>query len=97
MKKSMIKIALLLCMAVMFSSCYVNTFSVGKGAQTGMKYKKKNHYLLAGLIPLGNADPKTMVAGAADYDVKIKFTFVDYFIAGLTGGIYTPTTTIVKK
>lgn len=97
MKRQILRITLLLCITVLFSSCYVNTFSVGKGAQTGIKYKQKNHYLLGGLIPLGNADPKTMVSGAADYDVKIKFTFVDYLIAGITGGIYTPTTTIVKK
>ena len=79
------------------SACYTNTFSIGKGAQTGVKYQKKNHYLIYGLVPLSNANPVEMAKGAEDYDVTIVHTFVDGLINAITFGIYTPTTTIVSK
>lgn len=91
------KLFFVLLLACSMSSCYVNSFSVGKGAQTGIKVKKLNNYLIGGLIPVGNADPKTMAAGAENYDVKIKHGFGCLLIGGITGGIYTPTVTIVTK
>lgn len=97
MKKNLKKLAFLIIISVSLSSCYVNSFSVGKGAQTGIKTKKLNNYLFGGLIPMGNADPKTMAAGAENYDVKIKHGFGCLLIGGITGGIYTPTITIVTK
>jgi len=38
-----------------------------------------------------------MAGDAKNYQVTIKHTFVDGLIGLLTNGIYTPTTTIVKK
>lgn len=97
MKNKALKLASVILISLLFSSCYVNTFSVGKGAQTGIKVRKTNNYLLGGLVPMSNADPKTMAAGAENYDVKIKHGFGCLLIGGLTGGIYTPTVTIVTK
>jgi hypothetical protein len=97
MKNFLKKLAFLVLISVCLSSCYVNTFSVGKGAQTGIKVRKTNNYLFGGLVPMGNADPKTMAAGAENYDVKIKHGFGCLLIGGFTGGIYTPTVTIVTK
>lgn len=91
------KLFFILLLACTMSSCYVNSFSVGKGAQTGIKVRKTNNYLFGGLVPMGNADPKTMAAGAENYDVKIKHGFGCLLIGGITGGIYTPTVTIVTK
>jgi Bor protein len=79
------------------SSCWVNRFDVGKGAQSNVKVRQWNHYLIGGLIPVGQSDPKQMAAGAKDYTVTIKHSFVNLLVSYVTGGIYAPTTTIVKK
>ncbi|MCS6990627.1 MAG: Bor family protein [Chitinophagales bacterium] len=85
--------------ALMFflSSCYTYTVTVGKGPQSGVEVKKMNHYLLYGLAPVGISNPSQMAGDAKDYEVVIQHTFVDGLIAAITLGIYTPTTTIVKK
>lgn len=97
MKKVLLNLSLVLCVVLTLSSCYTYTFTVGKGAQTGATVTKKNHYLIAGLAPIGVSNPKEMAGGANDYEVTITHTFIDGLINALTGGIYTPTTTIVKK
>jgi len=97
MKTKTLKFLSVILISFLFSSCYVNSFSVGKGAQSGVKVKKLNNYLIGGLIPMSTADPKTMAAGADNYDVKIKTGLGCLLIGGLTVGIYTPTVTIVTK
>lgn len=97
MKKISLKLMALGLMVISMSSCYTYTYTVGKGPQTGVEVKQKNHYLIAGLAPLKVSDPVQMAGGATDYQVTISHTFVDGLINGLTGGIYTPTTTKVKK
>ena len=97
MKKVLLNISLVLCVMLTLSSCYTYTFTVGKGPQTGATVTKKNHYVVYGLAPVGVSDPKEMAGGANDYEVTITHTFIDGLINALTGGIYTPTTTIVKK
>ncbi|NBC58784.1 MAG: hypothetical protein GVY05_10945 [Bacteroidetes bacterium] len=97
MKKTFFSLILVMCMTLSLSSCYVNTFSVGEGAQTGMQVKKMNHYLIYGLAPVGVSNPAEMAGGAENYDVTIKHSFVDGLINAITFGIYTPTTTIVTK
>lgn len=59
--------------------------------------KEKNHYVVAGLAPIKVSNPTQMAGGATDYQVTITHTFIDGLINALTGGLYTPTTTIVKK
>jgi len=97
MKKTTLSLALFFGLTLLMSSCYTYTFSVGKGAQTGVEVKKANHYFIYGLAPGGISDPKEMAGGATDYDVTIKHTFVDGLLNAITFGIYTPTTTIVQK
>lgn len=80
-----------------FSSCYVNTFNVGKGAQSNVSVSKWNHYLIYGLAPAGVSNPSELAGGATDYTVTIKHSFVNGLLASLTFGIYTPTTTVVTK
>jgi hypothetical protein len=38
-----------------------------------------------------------MAGGAKDYTVNIQHSFIDGLLSGLTGGLYTPTTTTVTK
>jgi len=88
---------LVLVMTIILSSCYTLTYSVGKGAQTGVQREAKNHYLLYGLAPIKTSDPVSMAGGATDYEVTITHSFIDGLLNALTFGIYSPTTTIVRK
>jgi len=81
----------------MMTSCFTYTFSVGEGAQTGLEVKKMNHYLIYGLAPVSVTDPNVLAGGAENYDVTIQHTFVDGLINAITFGIYSPTTTIIRK
>ena len=97
MKKIFLNTALLLTLSLMLSSCYTMTYNVGEGAKTGMTVTRKNHYLIAGLVPINTADPGQMAGSAKDYTVTIQHSFIDGLISGLTSGFYTPTTVRVTK
>lgn len=97
MKRSFLSIFAVLVLTLTMTSCYTYTVTVGKGAQTGVEVRKMNHYLIYGLAPVGVSDPKAMAGGAENYDVTITHTFIDGLINAITFGIYSPTTTIVKK
>ncbi len=97
MKKALKFVAMSFVAATMLTSCYSYTSTVGKGAQTGVKTTKWNHYVIAGLAPVGVSDSKQMADGAEDYTVHTRQTFINGLISGITFGIYTPTTTTVTK
>jgi len=97
MKKSILNLAIALSLSLMMTSCYTYTFSVGEGAQTGLEVKKMNHYLIYGLAPVSVTNPNELAGGAENYDVTIQHTFVDGLINAITLGIYSPTTTVIKK
>lgn len=97
MKKVVLNFAFVLAISFSITSCFTLTYSVGQGAPTGVEVKEKNHYLIYGLAPLKTSDPTKMAGGATDYEVTITHTFIDGLIHGITFGIYTPTTTKVKK
>lgn len=81
----------------LLSSCYSYTSVVGKGAKGNTQVTKWNHYVIAGLAPVGVSDSKQMAGGAQDYTVFTRQSFVNGLIGGITFGIYTPTTTTVTK
>lgn len=81
---------------LLLQSCYVYTTNVGKGPQGNTIIKKKNHYLIEGLVPLSTVDIQKE-AGTCDFEITVKHSFLDMLLAGLTWGIYTPTTVIIKK
>ena len=97
MKKTVLSFAFAIVISLLMTSCYTMTYSVGGGAKTGIEVKEKNHYLIYGLAPVKTSDPTKMANGAKDYTVTIQHSFVDGLLNALTGGIYTPTTTTVKK
>lgn len=97
MKKFVLNLIVIMVVIISLSSCYTLTYSVGKGAQKGMEVVEKNHYLIYGLAAIKTSDPTKMAGGATDYDVTITHTFIDGLINAITGGIYTPTTTKVRK
>ncbi|AXG73270.1 hypothetical protein DVK85_03120 [Flavobacterium arcticum] len=83
--------------SMLLTSCYTYTTVVGKGAQSNVTVTKWNHYVIYGLAPVGVSDSRDMADGATDYTVTTKHSFVNGLIAGITFGIYTPTTTTVTK
>lgn len=97
MKKLMSTSASLVVMALLMQSCYSFTHVVGSGSQTGEVAKKKNHYLFYGLKKIKVSDSQQMVGNATDYEITVKHSVMDQLLNGFTLGIYTPTTTVVKK
>ncbi|NIK73792.1 hypothetical protein FHS56_001305 [Thermonema lapsum] len=97
MKKNLLNLVFAFAISFLATSCYTLTYSVGEGAKTGVEVREKNHYLIGGLAPLKTSDPTKMAGNSKDYTVTITHTFIDGLISYLTFGLYTPTTTIVKK
>jgi hypothetical protein len=97
MKNKFLSFAVLCFLSLSMASCYTVSYAVGSGSQTGETIVEKNHFLIAGLAPIKTADPTKMAGDAKNYQVTITHTFVDGLINALTSGMYTPTTTIVKK
>jgi hypothetical protein len=97
MKKVLFNLTFVFTVSVLMTSCYTLTYSVGEGAKTGVTVTEKNHYVIYGLAPIKTSDPTKMAGGAKDYTVTIQHTFIDGLLNAITGGIYTPTTTTVKK
>jgi hypothetical protein len=59
--------------------------------------KKKNHYVIYGLVPLSTSDPVKMAGDAQNYEVTVQHSFLDGLVNSLTFGVYNPTTTKVTK
>lgn len=81
----------------LLTSCYSYTSVVGEGARGNKEVTKWNHYLIYGLAPVGVSDSKAMAEGAENYEVKTEQTFINGLVSGLTLGIYSPSTTTVKR
>jgi hypothetical protein len=97
MKKIMLNFAAIAAATMMMTSCYTTSHMVGEGPQTGVEVKRMNHYLMYGLAPINIANPVEMAGNAQNYEVMTTHTFVDGLISAITFGIYSPTTTIVRK
>lgn len=97
MKKKIGTLSFIFLLSLIFNSCYTISYSVGEGGKTNEKIKEKNHYVIYGLAPIKRSDPVKIAGASKDYTVIIQHTFFDGLINALTFGIYTPTTTIVKK
>lgn len=97
MKKNLLKLTFIIGVTVMMSSCYTMTATIGKGPQTGEKIVAHNHYLINGLAPIATANVKELTGDAKDYSITISHSFIDGFLAMLTGSIYTPTTVTITK
>ena len=80
---------------MMLQSCYVQNVSVGMSEDEPARQvaKVKNHYFVDGLIQPKKDEAKNHVKDVHHFRMKTKITFWDGFLAGITSGIYTPTTT----
>lgn len=95
MRKMLLLSLCVLCMC----SCYNTRILVGdvKPKDPVVKINSEwNHHLIAGLVPLGNAtmNPEEYVAGYKNYVIKTNMNFLNFFVSGVTFGIYTPTHTV---
>jgi len=97
MKNNFLKLTLVSLFCMSITSCYTLSYAVGTGSQTGIEVTEKNHYLIGGLAGIKTSDPTKMAGDAKNYQVTITHSFIDGLLNALTGGLYTPTTTIVKK
>lgn len=90
---------LIVAVVISFSltSCYTYTSVIGSGAQGNKEVTKWNHYVIYGLAPVGVSDSKELAGGSENYEVTTRQTFINALVSSLTFGIYTPTTTTVKK
>ena len=97
MKKKSLRVIVALFLVFSVSSCFTLEYNVGRGAQTGVEFKGKNHYLIYGLAPISTTDPASLAGDTKDYRVTIQHTFIDGLLNALTFGIYSPTTTKITK
>jgi len=97
MKNKISKVVGAILISSVLSSCYINTTVVGAGAQGNQEVTKWNHYLLLGLAAVDVSDAKAMAGNADNYSVTTKQSFLNGLVSGVTFGIYTPTTTTVRK
>ncbi len=73
--------------AFLMSSCLATMHTVGTGGRGDCKSegqydaKKKQWYLLGGLIPLNKVDSKDLAGGAQNYTVRTTTSFGDYLIS----------------
>jgi len=88
--------AAVLLLAVMTSGCYEHTITVGAGAPRGpVIYDHWENFWLGGLIGHTQVDVE-QVCPSGDATIVAKQTFLNGLVAGLTGGIYTPTTLEIR-
>lgn len=97
MKKLLRTFGIALLSTIILSSCYTYTSVVGTGAQGSQEVTEWNHYVVYGLEPFDVSDSRKMADGAENYTVTTRISFVNGLVSMLTFGIYTPTTTTVKK
>ena len=82
--KAMLSAAIL---AVILSSCNATMHTVGAGGSGDCKSpsaydaKKKQWYLLSGLLPLNRVDSKDLAGDAPNYTIRTTTSFGDYLIS----------------
>ncbi|MEQ8329293.1 MAG: Bor family protein [Longimicrobiales bacterium] len=78
------------------AGCYKHTVHSGQGAPAGpVVYDHWEHFWIGGLIGDTRLDLRQLCA-SEDATVRIRQTFLNGLVTGLTGGIYTPTTVEVR-
>ena len=80
---------------LMLQSCFVQSVSVGMSPDEPMTQvaKVKNQQFIAGLVQPTQDKAENHVKDTKHFTMKTKQTFWDGFLAAITYGIYTPSTT----
>ncbi|MFM2135062.1 MAG: hypothetical protein RL021_462 [Bacteroidota bacterium] len=88
MKNTTLKSILILTVAVSLTGCMATTHTVGAGGKGNGKpgqydVKKKQWYLLGGLIPLNQVNAKKLAEGTENYTVRVTSSFGDLLLSGI--------------
>ncbi len=90
------KTALIAALAVTMTGCYSHTIHAGGGAPNGpVVYDEWQHFWIGGLVGDSRVDLQRL-CGGRDATVRVRQSFLNGLVAGLTGGIYVPTTVEVR-
>ena len=82
--------------ALGLTACFEHTVEVGAGAPDGrLVYDHWEHFWIGGLIGETRVDIEEMCP-SGDATIEAYQSFLNGLVAGLTGGIYTPTTLKVR-
>jgi predicted small secreted protein len=82
--KSILSVAII---AALLTSCNATMHTVGTGGSGDCKSpssydaKKKQWYILYGLVPLNHVDSKDLAGGAQNYTIRTTTSFGDYLIS----------------
>ena len=88
----------LIVMLVGMTGCAAHTHKVGAGATGTQVEQQRQWYVLFGLVPINTVDTDVMAAGAADYDIETKQSFLDVVLNIFTGIVTVNSRTVkVKK
>lgn len=91
----MIRHALLLA-PLLIAGCYkTNLQNFSEGAAPGQVTKVWSNSFVGGLISPDQVDVRSTCGDRGVYSVTTQHSFVNILLAGITGGIYTPTTAVV--
>lgn len=93
--KKILLCTLCLCASLLLTSCYVQEVNVGMGldAEAVRVAKVKNQQFLFGLAEMTQDKAENHVKDTQHFRMRTQQTFWDGFLAGITCGIYTPSTT----
>ncbi|MCB9357670.1 MAG: hypothetical protein H6506_04795 [Calditrichaeota bacterium] len=96
--KKLVRIVMIAMLCAALSGCYTFNHQVGNGASTGMAKKKKQWFILWGLVPLTEVDSKALAGGASDYDIQTQMAIDDVLISIITSWVtvYPQTVTVTK-
>lgn len=89
--------ALALTLALVLGACYEHTYTTGTGAPNGrVVYDQWRHHWLGGLISPEQELELRDVCPSGNATIHQEVTFLNGLIAGLTVGIYEPSTVEVR-
>ena len=97
--KNVLKLSVLFLIILSLNSCFINRtpiggIPVGKGVEMVKYAKKKQMYVLWGLVALKHPEVKTPMD--CGYIVKTSFNGVDAIVSILTGGIFSMRTVKIE-
>ncbi|MCL4305312.1 hypothetical protein KJZ99_05315 [bacterium] len=96
--KKLVRFAMIAILCAALSGCYTFNHQVGSGASSGVAKKKKQWFILWGLVPLTEVDSQALAGGAQNYDIKTQMGIDDVVISIITSWvtIYPQTVTVTK-
>ena len=91
-------LAVVLILGLLFIvGCSTHIHKVGNGASGNDVMVARQWYVVAGLVPINAVDTNTMAGDATDYEIRTTETVLDAIVTGVTFGLVTSRTVVVRK